>query len=388
MVAMDPVFFDALERAAGLTATPKNLERVATQTNPDAARWAFRQQELRIRAKAKFFLAPQMLFDPDGLEMASHEHVAAFHAAQFPPGVLVAELGCGIGADTIALARRGPVVAFELDSNRAAIARHNLAVHGLEAEIRVADALAEPWDFEFAYGDPTRRSESTRLRDPDAFRPRPRELGDRMKELRLGLLKLSPMLSDEFFGALGGRTSFVSFEGECREALVEMGKSVNPSSHYRAIRVETGSAIEEEPGRDVRMREEPGAFLLEANPAAIRAHALEAIASGLDADHLGDSNGYFTAEKWDPGREEAGWVRAFEVLSSGHADLRRIRSEIQNQDLGIETVKLRGVREDPAAWQRKLRRDGAHKAVLCLYSVGKSLRYALMKPAAKTAESP
>ena len=388
MVGMDPLCLEALERAAGLLATPKNLERLASATSPEAARWAFRQQEFRARAKAKFALAEQMLFDSDGLEMASHERVAAFHAAHFPTGTLVADLGCGIGADTIALARRGPVVAFELDENRADIARHNVKVHGLEAEIRTADALAETWAADYAFADPARRTEATRLRDPEAFFPPPRLIAERMAGLKLGLLKLSPMLSDEFFQSLGGRTAFVSFDGECREALVEVGESANGQAPYRAIRVETGASLEESQGISADMREDPGAFLLEANPAAIRAHALDLLANGLDAAPLGDSNGYLTAEVWNPQSPDADWVRAFQVLGHGRADLRRIRAELQRLDLRIDAVKLRGVREDPARWQRNLRGEGRYGAVLCLYSVGKSLRYALAQPLAKTHENP
>jgi len=59
---------------------------VAKETSPEAAAWAFTQWRLRARARAKFAKAEAMLFDQDGLEMASAEPMAQLHASHFPTG--------------------------------------------------------------------------------------------------------------------------------------------------------------------------------------------------------------------------------------------------------------------------------------------------------------
>ncbi len=162
---MDPLCEKALELAAGRSPTAREIQRVADQTSSEAAAWAFGQWDLRARAKSKFKLAEHMLFTREALEQATNEALAAYHARLFPAGSLVVDLTAGIGADLIALARRGPTVGFELDEERAEYTQHNLVVHGLDAKVNVMDS-SNAFGHEFAYADPARRVESRRTLDP------------------------------------------------------------------------------------------------------------------------------------------------------------------------------------------------------------------------------
>src|SRR6476619_4235843 len=68
---------------------------------------ALTQSRLRARAVGKFGdFAGGMIFTPDGLEQATRLEVAAQHAQRYrAAGVRhVLDLGCGIGADAMALA--------------------------------------------------------------------------------------------------------------------------------------------------------------------------------------------------------------------------------------------------------------------------------------------
>src|SRR3954447_9901314 len=89
------------------------------------------QARLRAKAVAKFGdFASRMLFTPEGLEQATRLRVAALHAGRFAEaGVdVVADLGCGIGADAMAFAALDlGVVAVERDELTAAVAAYNLA---------------------------------------------------------------------------------------------------------------------------------------------------------------------------------------------------------------------------------------------------------------------
>jgi hypothetical protein len=91
------------------------------------------QSKLRSRAMPKFGpFAERMLFTEAGLEQATRLKVAALHAGRFrDAGVTsVADLGCGIGADALALAAIDlRVTGVERDEVTAAIAAYNLA-HG------------------------------------------------------------------------------------------------------------------------------------------------------------------------------------------------------------------------------------------------------------------
>src|ERR1700712_996851 len=89
------------------------------------------QARLRCERRVKFGgVASRMLFTPDGLEQATRLSVASLHAGRFErAGIdVVADLGCGIGADALAMAALAlGVLAVERDELTAAIASFNLA---------------------------------------------------------------------------------------------------------------------------------------------------------------------------------------------------------------------------------------------------------------------
>lgn len=314
----------ALAAAEGLAATPANLRRVALLSSEEAARWAFSQGELRRRARARFGEeADEMLFDADGLAMATHPALAAYHASLFPDGALVEDLTCGIGADLRALARRGPATGYELDPDRAELARWNAP----GATVVVGDGLDRSTG-NMAFADPQRRAGKRRLDEPESWSPDPRLVAERFRGMERAAMKLSPGTPDDYLSSLGGRIEFVSSGGECREALV-----VFPADGpAEALHLESGArlpAYAPEPPR----AEGPGAWLLDADPAAVRAAAL----GGLGLSGLGDTPGYLTAD----GPVESPWLRAYRVEWAGRpADAARAARTLGGR---IFEVKTRGV---------------------------------------------
>ena len=358
----------ALELAKGLAATPTAISMVAREVGQADAAWAFTQWELRRRARAKFTRAEEMLFTREALEQASHEKVAAFHASLFPQGALVADLTTGIGSDLIALASRRQAVGFEIDPERADLARFNLSVHGLSAEMRVQDCLEASWDFDYAFVDPARRVEGRRTLRLEEFSPDPRKLAKRMSSLDLGVMKLSPMLSDDLLSSLGERVIFVSLGGECREALVFLGGSVEP--WWGAVRVETGECLESSAALPP-VAEEAGEFFFEADPAAVRAHCLARF--GLDA--LGSSNGYLTgsADVRSP------WLKTYRVQYSGKGDLGSTRAALKELGAGKPVLKQRGADLDLQKLAREFKAYGSRAVYVAIWPVGRSLRHTILE---------
>ncbi|MEA2552643.1 MAG: hypothetical protein QOJ65_819 [Fimbriimonadaceae bacterium] len=312
-----------------------------------------------------------MLFTREALEQASNEVVAAYHAAQFPPDELVADLTTGIGADLLALAARGPAKGYEVDAERLEYARHNLAVYGLYPELVHRDSLAAEWHFDYAFADPSRRVAGRRTLDPGQFSPNPVELAKRMAELRLGLIKLSPLLPDTFLGSLGARLEFLSLGGECREALVGCGRQVEPGRH--AVHLESDSRIPA--GAALPVQDEPEAFLFEADPAAIRAHALASVPGAENMRGLGDSNGYLTANT----EFRSPWYSTYRVLGRGSLDVKALRARLRELGGGTPIVKTRTKATDASQVAKALSMEGQSSAIVAVYSVGRSLRYALLE---------
>ncbi len=374
----------ALELSRGLRATPKNLDRVGAEVGVSAARWAFSQWELRKRARAKFARAEEMLFDRAGLEMASHEEVAWFHATRFPAGSRVADLTAGIGSDCVALARNGKAIAFEIDAARAELARHNLSIHGLEAVVVERDCLSLEWEFGYAYADPARRAGGARLSNPSQFEPNLDELLRRMRPLSLGIVKLSPMLPDSYLSSLEGPIEFVSHRGDCKEALLSVGKELNypDESSGRSVcarHVESGSALGSRDRPPLRSST-PNVYLYDADPAAIRANALGTLCEEFGLATLGDSNGYLTGNRL----VRSPWLRPYRVLWHGQGDRKATQSTIRQLGGNLVEVKTRGVRERAEAILGSYRRAGDRRLVLAVWPEGRGLRHALLEPNAQS----
>lgn len=365
---VDALRSEALKLAEGLAPTASNLQRVAATTSDIASGWAFTQWQLRKEATRKGFpRASEMLFTREALEQATHFDVARFHASRFPKGLLVADLTFGIGSDLIALAERGPVIGFDVDGVRVECAQHNLALYGLEAELRWENCLEADWEFQYALGDPSRRVEGRRTLDPDDFEPNPHLLAKKMSGLRLGLLKLSPILQDDYLTSLGTELAFVSYAGECREALVACGSEATAGRF--ALKVETGEKLDS--GEAAFSVQDPEAFFYEADPAAIRAHVLASFSIAA----LGNSNGYLTS-----GLEvRSTWLTGYRVLASGRFDMKATRALLMKLGIGSVVVKSRVSGLDVARIGKDLSTSGKKDGIVALYPVGKSVRFVVIE---------
>lgn len=183
---LTPEGFQLLESLSGLGSyTPK----LATKLNqglrkrgvaPDLVAAILTQMELREAARDKFGpFADSLLLTRDGLEQATRLTVAAHHAARFRRAGCqkVADLGCGIGAESLAFAGVGLLVeAFEIDEATAAAALMNLRAFP-EAKVTQADVTALDWEalrahgVDGAFADPARRDKHGRKLKPKHWHP-------------------------------------------------------------------------------------------------------------------------------------------------------------------------------------------------------------------------
>jgi hypothetical protein len=307
-----------------------------------------------------------MLFERGALEMATHEAVSAWRASQFPEGVLVTDLTCGIGGDLIAFCRRGPAVGFDLNPDAVHLARHNLAALGLRGEVHVGDALHHLDGLEYGFIDPARRNPNGRLTSMSQYLPDPRLVFSEHKGAKRFAAKLSPMVPDAELRSLGKAVDFIGHENQCKEALVWAGSEVEPGP-YRAVDVDTGETlIETDPPPTVTAAR---GMIAEAKPAAIRAHALGHFA----AEALGDTPGYLTADTIAP----SPWLRRFEVLADHAADVTRTRAALRAHGGGSPVVKSRA-KIDVEKLQRDLSGPGEELYVL-VYANGPKLRHAVCR---------
>jgi hypothetical protein len=321
------------------------------------------QARLRAKAKAKFGeFASRMLFTPDGLEQATRLSVASLHAGRFAgAGIdVVADLGCGIGGDALAMAALDlGVLAVERDEVTAAVASFNLAPFEA-ARVELGDAQSV--DLAGVGGvwlDPARRSGGSRLADPADWSPSLDWAFELASTLPTGI-KLGPgldrtLLPDE------GEAQWVSVDGEVVELAVWSGVLARPGVGRAALVLRSGRAAELTAPHD-SLDAEAGAlgeYLLEPDGAVIRARLIGDLARGLPGDGgrmLDPTIAWITSDT----APATPFGAAFRVVERFPLDVKRLKKELAARGIGTLEIKKR----DNAATLVLTRIAGARVALL------------------------
>ena len=327
------------------------------------------QSKLRARAVAKFGpFAGRMLFTEAGLEQATRLKVAALHAGRFRDAGVgrVADLGCGIGADALALAAIDiAVTGVERDEVTAAIAAYNLAPFE-NATIEHADAR----DFDLAafdgvYLDPARRSDARRLKDPADWSPSLDFAFGIGSRLPTGV-KLGPGIDRDLIPA-GVEAQWVSVDRDVVELGVWFGAAARPGVGRSALVIgEHGSAeltaVADSP--DVELGE-LGEYLYEPDGAVIRARLIGDLARGIDARMISDQIAYLSTDT----AVDTPFAVGFRITETLPLDEKAIKRRLQALGIGTLEIKKRGVDIDPAQFRAKLSLKGNDDATLFLTRV-------------------
>ncbi len=324
------------------------------------------QARLRAKAVLKFGdFAARMLFTPDGLEQATRLRVAAMHAGRFAEaGVdVVADLGCGIGADSLAFAALDlGVLAVERDEVTAAIATYNLAPFP-SARVELGDA--ETADLAGVGGvwlDPARRSEGRRLGDPADWSPSLEwafgVAHDRPTGIKLGPGVERDLIPDDC------EAQWVSVDREVVELALWFGELARPGIGRAALVVSESGIAELTAEADTPDAEagELGQYLPEPDGAVIRARLIGDLARRVGGRMIDPTIAWITTDE----QPETPFGQAFRVVERFPIDIKTLKRELSARDIGVLEVKKRGVDIDPATFRHKLGLRGSRSATLVL----------------------
>jgi SAM-dependent methyltransferase len=346
--------------------------------DPRVVAAALTQSRLRARARAKFGqFAAVMVFTSEGLEQATRLSVAARHAQRYAEAGVrkVADLGCGIGGDAMALAGLGlQVLAVDLDETAAACATVNLRqLPG--AVVRHADALSVDLRTEGVdgvYSDPARRDRTgRRVFDPHAYSPPlPAVLALREQVPALGV-KVAPGIPHRALPP-DAHAQWVSVEGAVVEAGLWFGPLApeGPGRSALLLGPQGGTSLSSSGPPDADPTPAPHgrleAYLYEPDGAVIRAGLLDQVCDAV-AGHLVDpAIAYVTAPRLVP----TPLATAYRVVDRLPFGLKRLRAYLRQQEVGRVTIKKRGTAVEPDELRRRLDLRGQHEATLVLTRVG------------------
>ncbi|MDO5671526.1 MAG: DNA cytosine methyltransferase [Actinomycetaceae bacterium] len=358
------------------------------------------QWQLRGEAVSKFGpFADSMLFTREGLEQATRLPVAGLHAARFREAGcgVVADLGCGIGADSMALGALGiGVRAFDMDEAAASCALVNLRPFA-DVQVTVANVV----DMDVAglgvdgvFADPARRGARGRLKNPEDWSP-PLSLvlawADLVPGRNLGV-KVAPGID---YGLIpgDGHAQWVSFDGEVLEAGLWFGDLRGPGGPGRSAVVmrsiecdpQSTSEVDAHTGFEQNLPvrhglrthvlvdpdctdpSQPaatvetgalGKYVWEADGAVLRAGLLNRVAELGGARGLVSPGIAYLCADTLPGAEVSPFVECFEVLDVLPLQVKALRQWARANDVTSLEIKKRGADVSP----EKLRAQVLHGA--------------------------
>ena len=352
----------------------------ARGVDPALATAVAAQIALRARARAKLGdVAARMLFTRDGLEQATRLEVAREHARRFREAGAnrVADLGCGIGSDSRALAEAGlGVLAVDLDAETAALAAENLSDYpraqvrqGDVTALSMAELAAQGVDALFA--DPARRSGIARgggrIHDPESWSPPLSQVLSWRATIPMLGVKVAPGIAHAALPE-DARAEWTSVNGSLVEAAIWTGPLAleGPGRSALVISGSRAERLDEEGARPACAPVRPaeigalGRYLGEPDDAVIRAGLVARLAELSGARLISEAIAYLSAEA----PTDSPFLTWFEVVEVVPLKAKAISAALRGLGVGRVEVKKRGADIDPAALRASLRLDGDQDAVV------------------------
>ncbi|WP_067778850.1 class I SAM-dependent methyltransferase [Actinomyces vulturis] len=353
---------------------------------PDLISAALTQLRLRAKAEEKFGpFAQSMLFTPDAVEQATRLSVAARHAQRFAQSgcTKVADAGCGIGGESMALAGMDiPVLAIERDEATAALATINLMPFP-HAEVICDDALNVDYvarGVDGLFSDPARRSKGRRITDPESWQPALSQVLALRKQVPNLGIKVAPGID---YSALpeGSHVQWVSVAGDLLEADIWCGALANEGPGRSALLIDRegrGSILRDESVTDpstppvmARPANDVGRFLFEPDDAVVRAGLVSYLGAHLGAAPVDAQIAYLTGDKDVPEQWEP-FVQTFEILEVLPTTQKKIAAWVRSHDVGQVEIKKRGVDIDPTKVRKSLPLKGSESLTLIYTRLSKN----------------
>ncbi len=393
---LTPVGNELLRRLAGLDVTPDLALRLATelrgQYSAGLIAAALTQQSLRVAAQDKFSRAADMYFTRAGLEQASGELAAAHSAGRFAGLALVADLCCGIGGDLTALAAVArQVLAVDADLETLAFAMRNVAVYGVPG--RVAGVCADVRGLrlagvEAAFIDPARRASGRRLRTGDSEPPLDWCFSV-VRQVPRVCVKAAPGLPHDLVPE-GWETEFVAVGRALKEALLWSpafattsrratvllpGDAMVPvapdhpaaSPDVLADGAASGPAVAKTTtlvasGVPPAPLSDPGAYLLDPNPAVTRAGLVAELACDLGAWQIDPMIAFLSTDR----HVSTPFARTLRIVESMPWHEREVARKLRQLGVGSADIRRRGLAGDVQQIHRRLALQGDRSATIVL----------------------
>jgi hypothetical protein len=315
-----------------------------------------------------------MYFTREALEQASAYEVSAYRAERYRPYDFIADLGCSIGGDTLALAGAAPVLGLDIDPLRLAMAGANLcAASGVnpfrsDRNLFILADLTASLPFSPSslpsssalFFDPARRSAHRRAFSVHDYHPPLSIIREWLPFFPALGVKISPGVDLDELSTYEAEIEFISLRGELKEAVLWFGPL--RTTARRATLLPGPHTLIEPDGLQIVDLSEPLAYVYEPDAAILRASLVRTLAGHLAAGQLDPEIAYLTAEKKTP----TPFARVWAVEDWFPFSLKRLRAYLRQRGIGHVTVKKRGSPITPDQLIHDLRLKGDLERVVFL----------------------
>jgi len=320
--------------------------------------------DLRGRAQRKFERADAMFFDRDGLEQASGDVIAEHRAKRYVAFDRVADLCCGVGGDSAALAGLVDLVSVDVRPARAAMTRANVEAAGHSVQVVCSDVRHWRPSCDAVFIDPSRRESGRRVTKLSNYAPSVDDLAWLAPASAIGI-KVAPGI-DHTDLPDGCEVEFISVDGECREAVLWMG-GLRSDADVRATVLPSGKSLVREAVGPVECGS-VGQYLYEPDRAVIRAHLVDQVAVQIGGHNLDPQVAYLSGDQLI----ETPFAQAYRVREVMAFSMKRIQAYVKAHGIGRIEIKKRRFPMTPDAVRKKLKLKGSEPVTLVLTRIGEA----------------
>ncbi len=315
---------------------------------------------LRQRARKKFPMhAHRLFFTSKALQQASPAAVARWTAQRYRHASWVADMGCGMGGDALAIASLGSrVLAIDRDPLALALVKANASALGQSHIHPLRANITHPgWKIPIAWADPGRRTPTHRVFHPETLQPPLSALLQVQRTIAPHLgVKLMPGLHHRHIPP-GIEVEWISLEHELKECVFWFGDLAEREGR-RATVLPAGKSLWSE-GHKAPLNP-PGHFLYEPDPAVIRAGAVGDLANQLQLWQIDREIAYLCGDRL----VITPFARTWRILEHHPFHLKRLNQRLRGMGAEVIAVKKRGSPIDPEAFRKKLHRSRKGRPVV------------------------
>ncbi|NCB20607.1 MAG: hypothetical protein EOM88_01615 [Clostridia bacterium] len=329
--------------------------------------------KLRKKSISKFTRAEKMFFTSDSLEQASSESMSQYIAKRFKDIIregTVTDLTCGLGTNSIFLAKYFQLRSVDINKLHLTCAKHNAIVYGVRDNIEFIEARAEDSiQASKAYIiDPQRiRFGQTKTRSIFNSRPKIIELLPKILEQTDNIcIKISPAFDYDEIKQLiiSPEIEVISEENVNKGAFLWFGKFKTVKRRASILDAKkTISFTDNLPIANLDTSLELKKYLFLANKAIIKANLLDQVAVLYNLSKLLGNDEFLTADNRGvyPNRV----FRGFKILDYSVFSMRRVKSLVKDKGLDRAHILSRhfGIKAEDLRLRLKLKEGGKYSLI-------------------------